>query len=203
MAETFPVGFARIDIRPNPGLAYKRERRGVLISSRNGVQPYWSGSLRTGRLLQAEYRDLYGALTNAIENNLRFDFVLPRFILPAAYTAETWPLVANPTIEAVTDLRTLSLAGLEVGMTLRRGDRFTILKGELRCYRMLAADVTVASATAQAISITPRLPIGVFEAADEVQFVDPPIRLAVLDPIDMPEEYTPTPVSFSVTETLA
>lgn len=204
MAETFPVDFARIDLVPEPGRIYARERRGLIVQARGGVEPYWSGRLETGELEFDEYADLYGALWDAVERNLRFDFVLPRFACPRAYTPATWPLVANPTIEAVTDLLTLSIAGLEVGMTLKRGDRFTIMSGALRCYRMVAADVTVSSATAQALPIRPRLPIGVFAPTDELKFIDPPVRLAVIaDTIDMPEEYRPLPVSFEVMESLA
>lgn len=206
MAESFVVPvFSSYGIVPNSRVAFGRQRSGLLVAGRSNHQPYWGGPIRTGKLYPYEYAALYEQLHDGIERNLRFDLLLPRFRVPRAYTADTWPLEADPTIEAVTDLYTLSVAGLQVGMTLRRGDRLTIVKGELRCHRMIrGGDVTVASATAQAIPLTPRLPIGVFEADDVVKFIDPVLRVAIVPgSIDMPEEYRPTGGAFEVTEALA
>jgi len=83
-----------------------------------------------------------------------------------------------------TDLRSIAVAGLVVGMTLKRGDRLCLIQGsgddELVCYRWLAADVTVASTIAQALLVAPRLPIGIFAEDAIVRFKDPFCRLAVV-----------------------
>ncbi len=205
MAETFLIpGYSRSTIRPVSGFAYARENGGLLVSSRGGRESFWQGQISTGPLAQGEYAALFAQLHDAVERNLRFDLVLPRFACPRAYTPGSWPLVTVPTVEAVTDRYTLSVAGLETGMTLKCGDRFCIHQGELRSYRMVTADVTVASELAQAIPLAPRLPLGVFAPAAAVHFINPALRVAVLEEsIDMPEEYRPTGATFEVVEALA
>lgn len=205
MAETFALpGFERIAISPPTGRAYARENNGLLVGSTGGRQARWQGKLTTGKLTQAEYARLYAQLWDAVERNLRFDLVLPRFACPRTYTPASWPLETVPLLEEVTDLYTIEVSGLELGMTLLAGDRCCIHQGALRGYRMLSADVMVTSTTAQALPLSPRLPIGVFAAAAEVHFIDPALRVVVVeDSIDLPEEYRPTGGSFDVTETLA
>lgn len=203
MAEKFPVGFARIELRPSPAAIYGMEESGLLIYGRKANRP-WRGKLTTPDLTRDEHARLYAALVNAEEKNLRFDFVHPKFELPRAYTRATWPLVADPTLVEVTDLYTIKVAGLAVGMRLRAGDRLSLMNDTLVCYCMLSEDVVVESGASQSIPLVPRLPIGVFEEDDIVRFDRPPVRLAIVPGgYDLAEEQYGLPVTIDVMESLA
>jgi hypothetical protein len=202
LAETFPVAFGVIDLKPAGSISFAEEESGLLIVGRKPNRP-WKGRFTTGRLDQAEHADLFGLLLKAEERNLRFDFVHPRFRLPRSYNAGSWPMVGDAELEAVTDLYTLTCSGLSMGLLLKRGDRLTIMQDDLRCYCMLSADVTVASISAQALPVLPRLPIGVFAAGAAVRLEDPMVRLALVPGgYDMAEEVSPRPVSIDVIEAL-
>lgn len=203
MAVAFPrPAFERIGLRIQPGIAHARDRGGMLLTQRR-VEPYWAGPFTTGKLSVAEWADLIAFLDDCVDRNLRVDFVHPRFALPRAYTPATWPLLADPLLVSVTHGREIRVSGLEVGMTFKRGDRFTIMQGELRCYRRLSADLVVASTISQALPISPRMPLGVFAPGAAVRFAAPPVRLGIVPGSYQDDEVAQQfPVKFETEEAL-
>ena len=204
MAEVFPwAGFESIGVRIRSGIAMSRDRGGLLLTRRQ-VEPHWAGSLTTGKLTVAEHVDGVAFLVDCVDRNLRVDFIHPRFRVPRSYTLASWPLVSDPLLVSVTNGRQIVVSGLQVGMSLKRGDRFTLMQGELRCHRQLAADVVVASTTNQTITLTPRMPLGLFAAGAAVRFKDPMLRLGIVpDSFTTEEVYQQTPLSFETQEALA
>lgn len=202
MAEMFPVAFARILLKVSSGLAFGRDRDVLLLNARKH-EPHWIGSFQTGDLSPEEYADFSAFLTDLVDTNGRVDFVHPRFAVPRTYTQASWPAAADAVLTALTDLRHIVVSGLPVSTVLKRGDRLTLIQGELRCYRSIAQDVVVSSAIAQTLRISPRLPLGVFVAGAAVRFKLPPIRLAVVPDSYEPDETSrPSPISFDVMEAL-
>ena len=204
MAETLPLpGFDKIGIRIVSGIAQRRDRGGTLITRRRNM-PFWAGPITSDKLFPRDRADYVAFLDNCVSRNLRIDFVHPRFQTPAAYTLATWPLVVDPTLASVTHGHQIVVAGLQLGMQLKRGDRLTLVQGELRCCRPLSADLVVASTTAQALPLSARIPLGVFTAGALVRFRLPPIRLAVVaDSYQDEEVYAPTPITAEFEEALA
>jgi hypothetical protein len=206
MIRALPVmGWAGIRLKPVSGLAFRREKGGLLINKRN-AEPHWEGQFRSDNLAIGAYADLSTLLTDIVDRNDRIDFVHPRYALPRLYTPATWPLLADPELVSVTNLRTIVVSGLNNGMQLLRGDRLALIQGanELVGYRSIAEDVTVTSTLAQTLVITPRLPFNVFVAGAKVRFKNPAARLAVVpDSWDADEQAGPSPLSFDVTEALA
>ncbi|MBI4046575.1 MAG: hypothetical protein HY371_07135 [Devosia nanyangense] len=111
---------------------------------------------------------------------MRVDFVHPRHRFPHAYDAASWPMAGNAELVSVPNLRTIVLRDLVEGMTLQRGDRLSIVQGDLVGHRWIAADLVVGSAISQAIPVTPRLPIGVFAAGAVVMLKDPKMRFMIV-----------------------
>lgn len=202
MAEVFPVGFASIDLQVQDGTAFGRTIAGLVMTGRRH-QPYWAGSFSTDSLSFDEWSDLTTMLGDCIENNLRVDFVHPRFALPRQYTAANWPVVGDPVLVSITNPRAIVVSGLTVGLQLKRGDRLTLMQGDLRCYRKIRSDLVVTSGIAQTLPLSPRLPPGVFAAGAVVRMQNPAIRLAIVpDSLDAVEKYSEQPVSFDVAEAL-
>jgi len=203
MADPFPLaGFARIGLRIVSGIAYGRTEGGLILTGRKAA-PYWAGPFTTDSLDPAVWSDLMGFLVDCVDRNLRVDFVHPRYLVPRSYTLTSWPLVTDPVLVSVTNPRTIVVSGLTVGMTLKRGDRLTLIQGELRCHRMIRADLVVASAISQSIALTPLLPTGVFAGGALVRFKNPPIRLAIVPgSFEAEEEYSQSPVTFEAEEAL-
>lgn len=203
MAETFPFPFfERIGLRIQPGIAHKRDRGGMLITQRR-LEPYWAGQFTTDKLAPAAWADLIAFLDNCVDRNLRVDFVHPRFALPRAFTEATWPLFADPLLVSITHGREIVVSGLQAGMQLKRGDRLSLMQGELRCYRSLAADVLVSSSISQALPLTPRMPLGLFAAGAAVRFKAPPVRLAIVPGSYQDDEVARQfPVTFETEEAL-
>lgn len=204
MALTPPAyGFAAIDLGPDLGISSGRSEGGLIITSRRG-DPYVTGKLTTRELKPAQFADYHAFLLDAVDRLQRLDIINPRYRLPRAYTNATWPLTGDASLAGVTNLRTISVAGLHLGMQMKRGDRLCIIQSNSVSYRWLSADLVVASATTQAISISPRLPMGVFSPGAVVRFKDPFARVAVVpDSIEaaMSSDYL-TSISFSVEEAL-
>jgi len=202
-AEIFPIaGFERIGLRVVSGVVTARDRGGMIVTGRRS-EPRWAGSFTTDKLHPAEWADLVALLDDCVDRNLRVDFIHPRYALPRFYTLDTWPLAADPLLVSVTDRRHIVVKNLTVGLVLKRGDRFTLIQDELRCYRKVAVDTVVTSAIAQTLQLTPRLPLGLFAANAVVRFKNPPIRLAIVpDSYQAEEEYSPTPITFDTEEAL-
>jgi hypothetical protein len=198
------MGWAGIHLDTPSGLSFRREKGGLLINKRN-AEPHWEGWFRSGDLDFGAYADLSTFLTDVVEMNDRIDFVHPRYALPRSYTLANWPMANDAELVALTNLRTIVVAGLIVGMTLLRGDRFAIRQaGDLVGYRKIASDVVVTSSLAQTLPLTPRLPFNVFAAGASVRFKNPAARLAIVpDSWDADEQSGPSPLKFDVTEALA
>lgn len=203
MAILLPKLFSSIRLIPASGQAAARDKRGMLLT-RRVVEPAWRGKLTTGELSLSEHQDLAALIIDVVDRNDRVDLVHPQYAAPRAYAAGGWPLGVDPVLASVTHGRQIVVTGLQLGTTLKRGDRFTIIQGELRCYRFVRTDTTVVSATAQALPLSPRMPIGVFSAGAVVRFINPPVRLAIVpDSYDIESLPRPSGFSFDVEEALA
>lgn len=108
------------------------------------------------------------------------DFVHPVHKLPSAYTVDTWPMIGNATLGGISDLRTIAVSGLVVGMTLRQGDRLSIVQGDIIIHRWFARDLVVDSTISQTLELTPRLPIGVLAPGAAVVLRDPKMRFMIV-----------------------
>ncbi|HEV7345784.1 MAG TPA: hypothetical protein VGN60_09170 [Devosia sp.] len=202
MALILPAALGVVRLVPASGIASQRSRGGLLLTQRV-VEPGWRGRFATDFLEQAEHQDLAAFVVDVVDRNERIDFVHPRYARPRAYLGGVWPLATDPQLVSVTHGREIVVQGLEVGMQLLRGDRLTIMQGELRCYRAIQADLVVSSSISQALPISPRVPVGLFAAAALVRFVDPAVRLAIVpDSYDIEESARPGPISFEVEEAL-
>lgn len=207
MPLSFPsYGLSQIDVVPQVGMAWSRSEGGIIITSRR-VDPFLKGRVVT-RLLEPEFEhpDVLGFILRAVDENQRVDIIPPRHTVPIGYTDTSWPLVGNPTtIASITNLRTINIAGLFIGAVLPRGTRVTFSTGGgIYAHRLIAAPVTVTSTTNQAITITPRLPVGLYAAGNAVLFRNPIMRVMIVpDSYDVSEAVEETPISFDVIESFA
>ncbi|CDP54074.1 hypothetical protein [Devosia sp. DBB001] len=202
MAETFPDLIGKMAVNIVSGMKYGRDKGGMLVSTRD-MDSYWAGKFTSGKLLQDEYADLDAWLTDCVELNKRVDFIHPRFRVPRSYTLDNLPFGGAANVVAIPDLRHVVLSGLPLGLILKRGDRFTLVQDDLRCYRKVAEDILVDSSIAQSVRLTPRLPMGVFAAGCTALFKNPPLRLAIVpDSWTTEEWYQASALSFEATEAL-
>lgn len=204
MAEVFPLdGFEKIGLRIVSGVITARSRGGLVVVGRS-EEARWAGTFTTDKLRSPQWHGLMAFLTDCVDRNLRVDFIHPRHVVPAGYNLGTWPVVADPSLVAVTHRRAIVVSGLTIGVVLKRGTRFSLMQGGLICHRVIAVDTVVASGVAQSLQLTPRLPIGLFSAGAIVRFKNPPVRLAIVpDSFSDEEAYAPTPITFGTEEALA
>lgn len=179
-----PASFelADLDAPEASGLAFSQAEGGLIITSRQ-YEPSFRGSMTTRPLLPTEYSDLEAFLFEAVQRNRRLDFVHPKHTIPRFYTDATfsalgWNGQANLT--SYVDLYTPVFSGLPVGLRLMRGDRVAFTEGTKNQHKIIAADVTVASAISQQISLTSRLPIGVFTSSCIAVFFEPVLRFMIV-----------------------
>lgn len=202
MAETFPWPLKATRLTTLLNINFGRDLGGLGLSGRT-ADAYWRGALTTPALSILDRQKALADLTYWADMNKRISFVHPQYLYPAGYDAATWPLATNPVVTAITDRRHIVVMGLVVGMVLPRGTRFTLIQDDLRCYRSLPVDVVVASATAQTLPVSPRLPLGVFAPNCRISFVSPEVRLAIVpDSWSPDEDIDLLPLSFDVSETL-
>lgn len=202
MAETFPnTGFfGTVGVAPNSGIAWARDEGGVNIFSRHR-DSFWGGPVNTGLLEKNEQRVWLAFLDRVTEWNLSVDFVHPWYRVPGAYEIGTLPWGGGAVVDEVTDLFTLEIQGLPVGLELGAGDRFSIVQGDMIVHRKIATDLVVASAISETITVTTRLPIGLIAPAATVSFLNPPMRLKVIPGSWQPTEAnSPTGLTFTVAE---
>lgn len=208
MPVDFPAyAFSGIGVQPELGVAYARSEGGLVVTSRK-TDPYWRGRLTTIRLEpwgeMNRYADMLAFLSRCVDLNILVDIVHPRHRLPRAYSASTWPMTGDAELTSVTDLRHIVVADLTMGLILKRGDRISVVQGDLISHRWIAADVVVASTTAQTLELTPRLPIGVFVAGAAVVLENPPMRVRIVPGSWEADEVSePAAISFEVEESLA
>ena len=203
MAVTLPTGgFEELDIPPDLGIARARTIGSLVVTSR-GSDPVVRGKMTTGKLSLAERQDWEAFLVDAMDRNLRVDFVHPRHRTPISYTLDSLPFAGTGSAIEFPDLRTMSASGLPVDLMLKRGDRVGIEQSGMKLCRWMRADTTVASTTDQDLPLTPRLPIGVFSAGATIRLLDPVMRFLVTGIDTMAERYEQTPISFSVEEVLS
>lgn len=206
MPTDMPVyAFTGLNVLPNDGKSFARSEGGLVITS-SRVDPYWRGRMTTQPLgvdVPNEHADFLAWMSWAVDLNMRVDFVHPRHRLPVSYTLETWPLSGDASLHSIIDLRTIRVGGLVNGLVLKRGDRLSIVQGDIIAHRWIAADITVSSIISQEIGITPRLPIGVFAPAATVVLKDPKMRFMIVPGSwDAAEQANASPVSFDVEEAL-
>lgn len=208
MPTDFPAyAFSDIAADPDLGMAHARTEGGLIVTSRN-TDPFWRGRLTTKRLEgwqgNNQHADLRAFLSRCVDLHIQVDIVHPRHRVPGAYTLATWPMGGNASLAGLTDLRNIRVAGLPLGLVLKRGDRASIVQGNIVCHRWIAGAVTVSSTTVQAIELTPRLPIGIFTAGATVVLKDPVMRVLIVPGSwDTAEVADPSPISFDVAEAIA
>jgi hypothetical protein len=181
----FPTSdFSGIDVNPEHVIAMTRAR-GNLISEVRSADPMWIGSLTTTALSARQLAQWEAYISRVSDELILTDFVHPLYRCPSAYTVSSFSALSWPgatgiaEINSFTDLRTLVLSNVPMGMVLRYGDRCAVTEGGNVSYRMIAEDVTVAGATVT-VKLTPRLPLGLFSTAAQVKFLNPPIRCRVM-----------------------
>lgn len=202
MAETFPWPLAASQLKATLNLTFGRDLGGLGLTGRT-ADAYWVGTLTTPALSIEDRQQALADLLYWADLNKRISFVHPQHVYPQGYDADSWPLADDPVVTALTDRRHIVVMGLEVGMVLPRGTRFTLIQEDRRCYRELPVDVTISSATAQTLPVSPRLPLGVFAAGCTVSFVAPEVRFAIVpESWSTDEGLEPMPLSFDVSETL-
>lgn len=202
MAETFLFDVRATKLGVVSGLAYGRDQGGIIINSRH-VEPYWSGTFTTAPLTRADRIAGLAWLDDCVDRNLRVDFIHPSYQYPIGYDSSDWPMVGDGSLSSVTNLRTIVVSGLDVGIVLRAGSRLCLIQDDVVCYRKVVTTVTVSSAIAQSIAIGPRLPPGVFAAAATVRFANPYVRLMVVPESWEPDEdVDDTQIAFEAMETL-
>jgi hypothetical protein len=203
MAATFPWKLsASANFKPELGITFGRDLGGLGLTGRT-ADAYWSGTLTTNALSIDDRQKALSDLLYWVDMNMRISFVHPQYSYPQGYDAGNWPVAGAVTVTTFTDRRHVTVSGLVAGMVLPRGTRFTFIQDDLRCYRMLPADVTVESAIAQPLQVSPRLPMGVFAPECEIGFVNPEVRLAIVpDSWQADEGLEPATLSFDVSETL-
>lgn len=201
MALAFPSPyFHMIGLKPITGISFIRDSGGLNVTSRNS-DAFWAGPMTTGQLELAEQRDWVGFLNLCVEENQRIDWVNPRYKVPFAYLNAVLPFSGTAVLVSLTDLKTIVVSGMSIGLELRRGDRLTFEQNGLVCHREIAQTLTVSSTTIQSLPISPRLPAGLFSAGAEVKVKDPKIRLQIVpdsfDPVDVT---SPTGITFEAVE---
>ncbi|MFD1944741.1 hypothetical protein [Paradevosia shaoguanensis] len=198
--------FIQSGVDPDLGIASARSEGGLIITSRR-ADPFWAGPMTTRPLFahgpRNEHADFRAFLSRCVDENLRVDFVHPRHRFPHAYDAASWPMAGNAELVSVPNLRTIVLRDLVEGMTLQRGDRLSIVQGDIVCHRWVAADLTVTSAITQVVEVTPRLPIGVVAAGATVLLKNPKMRFMIVPGTwDDKEVAEASPISFEIMEAL-
>jgi hypothetical protein len=198
--------FAQLKLDPDLGIASARSEGGLIVTSRRG-DPFWRGRMTTVPLEgddgNNQHADMRAFLSRCVDLNLSVDFIHPRHRVPSAYTLATWPMAGDGAVVSVTDLRHIVVSGLDEDLVLRRGDRLSIVQGSVVVHRWIGAGVIVTSDTSQTVELTPRLPIGLVEAAATVLLKDPIMRLRVVpDSWDATEVPDQAPISFDVDEAL-
>ena len=172
-------GFSAFDVPPDLGIASERSEGGIVITSRRS-DPFLSGRVSSRDLQPAEHADLEAFLIKCIDENMLVDMPYPRRRVPVGYTVDTWPMAGNGSLVGVTNLRTITVSGINTGIVLRRGSRLSLVQGAAISHRWIGETVTVASTISQALSLTPRLPIGVFAPGAVVMLKDPKMRVRIV-----------------------
>lgn len=199
--------FSSIDITPDLGRKFARSEGGLVVTSSRS-DPFWRGELVTRALNTLppnnEHARFLAWLNWVCDMNMRVDFVHPVHQYPSQYDASTWPMTGDAELSSVTDLRTVVVRDLVVGMVLKQGDRVSLMQDDIVVHRWLAEDLVVSSTLAQALPVTPRLPIGILSAGAVVKLEKPPMRLMVVPnswraPEEARDEAT---ISFEVSEAL-
>ena len=203
MAETWAGNIKTTKLGIVSGITYGKEESGLIINGRH-IEPYWMGTFTTPPLTEIERIQQLHLLDRYVDLSIRVDYVHPRYALPYNYTAATWPLVSDPQLHGITDLRHLTISGLQVGMTLPAGTRFTLVQDDLRCYRKVTSDVVVGSSVSQAIEVTPRIPPGIFAPGCSAVFKNPMVRMLVVpESWDASEDIEDEPLSWDMWESLS
>lgn len=200
------VGVSRIGVLPDLGVVGARSEGGLIITSRKS-DPFWTGKLTTAKLEpwrgNNRHARMLAFLSDCVDRNLRVDWVHPRHDYPGSYTADTWPMLGDGSLNDIVDARTLDVQGLVAGMVLARGDRIAVLQGDIVVHRWVAEDVVVDSAISQAVPVTPRLPVGLLAPSATVRLANPPLRFMIVPGSwDTDEAHEPTSISFDVAEAL-
>lgn len=178
---SFPGGLSALTFAPFFPTEEARDNAGNSWQTMD-ADPYWRGTASTTKLNAGLLQDWDGFMLAAMQDRLAIEFVDPLFRLPRAYRASGLPLGFGGigSIADLSDPATPVVSGLPVGLVLRRGDRLGVASGANKTCHVVRADVTVASGTAQAISVVPPIMDNVFEAGDDVVLADPGIRLNIV-----------------------
>lgn len=178
----FPGGLSLIaDLSPNWVREQARDQGGNSWETEE-ADPYWAGRLTTSKLSHDRLQDWEGFINLVVRDRLAISFVDPIYYIPAAYRGIGLPggWGGSGTIVELSDGTMPVLAGLPVGLQLKRGDRLNLFNDDNRRYHMLAADLLVSSATEQAVPITPAALPNVFAPGDNFTVSNPSLMLNVV-----------------------
>lgn len=202
-----PVSFYDARVRattfsPKPNVAMQRSESGLVITSRF-AQPVWTGSFTTPPLTRSQRTGWLDWLDDCVDRNLRVDFVHPIYAYPQGYDSSSWSMVGNATLISVDDLRHITVSDLDSGLSIDAGSRLCIVQGTRVCYRKIREDIASPNPISQQITLSPRIPPGVFAAGAEVRLTNPYCRMMVVpESWDADEDIEDIPLTFEMMETL-
>lgn len=177
---SFPSGLSSIEFAPFFPVEAARDDAGNVWETRD-ADPYWQGRASTGKLDFAKLQDWDGFMLEAMLNRTVIEFVDPVFYIPAAYRGGALPggFSGTGSIVNLTDPLNPVVAGLPVGLVLRRGDRVGFADTNNKTCHVISANITVSSNTMQALKVVPPVLPNVFGASDDVVLLNPVLRLNV------------------------
>lgn len=179
---SFPAGLSAIEFGPFLPMDGARSDAGDVWWTMD-ADAYWQGNASTTKLNPALQANWDGFMLAAMFHQTAVEFTDPRYRLPSAYrSAGVLPggFDGEADIADLADPLNPVISGLPVGLELKRGDRIGVVSVDNKTLHVLAADVTVASSTAQVLPVLPPILDNVFSAGDQIRLIDPAVRLTVV-----------------------
>jgi len=177
----FPSGLASIEFTPFIPTDQARDEAGNVWQTHD-ADPYWQGKGRTGKLNFDRWQDWDGFMLDAMVNRRAIEFVDPVYRLPGAYRSTgvlPFGFSGTGSLVNLDDPLAPVVAGLPVGLVLRRGDRIGFANADNKTLHVITAGITVSSNTAQAIEVLPPVLPNVFDTGDDVVLKDAVLRLNI------------------------
>ena len=175
----FPSGLSAIEFAPFLPTEQARDDGGNIWQTFD-ADPYWQGRATTGKLNADRLQAWDVFMLEAMLNRTTIEFVDPQFRIPSAYrNGLPGGFDGTGIIMNLDDPLNPVIAGLPVGLVLRRGDRLGVFDAQNKTCHMITSNFTVASNSAQVVPVLPAILDNVFTEADEVTLLDPVIRLNI------------------------
>lgn len=179
----FPSSLSELELTIEWLREQARDEAGNTWETEDG-DPYWRGRMSSSKLTHDRLQKLFGFVQAAMQTRQTIDFIDPVYFIPAAYRATGLPAGFETGLAALVDASdgaTPVIAGLPVDLVLRYGDRLSIRNANNCRHHMVAVEeLIVTDDEAQAVPVVPAVLGNVFEPADEVVLLNPPVRLNVV-----------------------